>query len=57
MKKLFTILMAVLMVLSISACSNGSGGSEKPAEETTGTKTIGVVQLHLMRRPRALSMK
>ena len=33
MKKLFAILMAVLMVLSISACSNGSGGSEKPAEE------------------------
>ena len=45
MKKLFAILMAVLMVLSISACSNCSGGSEKPAEETTGTKTIGVVQL------------
>ncbi|MBO5527284.1 MAG: ABC transporter substrate-binding protein, partial [Erysipelotrichaceae bacterium] len=45
MKKLFAILMAVLMVLSISACSNGSGGSETPAEETTGAKTIGVVQL------------
>ena len=45
MKKLFTILMAVLLIMSISGCSNGSDGSETSGEETADKKTIGVVQL------------
>ena len=34
MKKLFALLLAVLMVLSLAGCSNG-GGSETPTEEPT----------------------
>lgn len=43
MKKLLVLFISMLMIISLSACSNSNSGNDVPEED--GTFTVGVVQL------------